>query len=372
MHMTPLTQRMITLLLVISAMTTNTAGGIENLAVGNYALDALTSGDGNVALGHMTLTATDTGRHNVGVGYRALYTNTGGDNNVAVGKESLFYNTTGEDNIALGNQSLTANTTGTANTAVGANALTANTTGQDNIAIGKNTLSANTTGVRNIAIGRAAYYSSDTENDNVAIGYAVMTTNTAGGNGNTAVGNYAADALTSGDYSTCLGMYAGSDLTTGGNCLMLGYQAGLSNSPAHTQNGTNRIVLGNNDITDCYIKVDWSVTSDARDKMNFDEVPHGLSFVNDLQPVKFDFKKSRDDETPHGKTKYGFKAQDILALEGDNPIIINNEDEDKLSVINSHLIPVLVKAIQELSAKNDSLETSNQALIARIEALENA
>jgi len=248
-------------------------------------------------------------------------------------------------------------------TAIGRNCLDANTTGSENTAVGSGALGANTTGSRNLAIGVGAYNSSDTENDNCAVGYNALTTNTAGGNGNTAVGNYAGDAITSGDYNTCLGMYGGSDLTSGTNCIMLGYQAGLSNSPAHTQNGTNRIVLGNNDITDCYIKVDWSVTSDERDKMNFAEVPHGLSFVNDLKPIKFDFKKSRDDETPHGKTKYGFKAQDILALEGDNPIIINNEDENKLSVTNSHLIPVLVNAIQELSAKND-------ALLARIETLE--
>jgi hypothetical protein len=90
--------------------------------------------------------------------------------------------------------------------------------------------------------------------------------------------------------------------------------------------------------------------------MNFEEVPHGLSFVNDLQPVKFDFKKSRDNATPHGKTKYGFKAQDVLALEGDNPIIIDNENEDTLSITNSHLIPVLVKAIQELSTENEALK----------------
>ena len=145
------------------AMTTNTAGGVYNIAVGNYSLDALTSGDGNVGVGMETLSATNTGRYNTAVGYRTLYTNTSGDTNVAVGKESLYYNTTGDDNIALGNQALTSNTTGASNTAIGTNALTANTTADDNVAIGHNTLSANTTGTRNIAIGRAAYYGSDTE-----------------------------------------------------------------------------------------------------------------------------------------------------------------------------------------------------------------
>ncbi|MCP3682948.1 MAG: hypothetical protein GY861_09680, partial [bacterium] len=80
-------------------------------------------------------------------------------------------------------------------------------------------------------------------------------------------------------------------------------------------------------------------------------------------PIKFNFKKSRDDATPHGNARYGFKAQDILALEGDNPIIIDNEDVDNLKYQGEALVPVLVKAIQELSAKNE-------ALLTRIEALE--
>ena len=50
---------------------------------------------------------------------------------------------------------------------------------------------------------------SDTENDNIAIGYNAMTTNTAGGTLNVAVGNYALDALTSGDSNTAVGYNAG-------------------------------------------------------------------------------------------------------------------------------------------------------------------
>ena len=46
----------------------------------------------------------------------------------------------------------------------------------------------------------------------------------------------------------------------------------------------------------------------------------------------------------------------FLALEGDNPTIINNDDEENLKVTNSHLIPVLVKAIQELKAEIDELK----------------
>ena len=49
--------------------------------------------------------------------------------------------------------------------------------------------------------------------------------------------------------------------------------------------------------------------------------------------------------------------QDIIALEGDNPVIIDNEQEEKLKYTESHLTPVLVKAIQELSARVEELES---------------
>jgi hypothetical protein len=54
--------------------------------------------------------------------------------------------------------------------------------------------------------------------------------------------------------------------------------------------------------------------------------------------------------------RYGFLAQDILALEGDNPVIIDNEKPDHLKYNGESLVPVLVKAIQELKAEVDSLK----------------
>jgi hypothetical protein len=84
-----------------------------------------------------------------------------------------------------------------------------------------------------------------------------------------------------------------------------------------------------------------------------------------LNPVSFNLKKSRDTETPHGNVRYGFKAQDILALEGDNPVIIDNENEDSLKYNGEALVPVLVNAIKELKAQNEDLKS-------RIEVLENS
>jgi hypothetical protein len=161
---------------------------------------------------------------------------------------------------------------------------------------------------------------------------------------------------------TFVGKGAGGNATTGSQNHAFGINAG-TDAVKNITTESHQIVIGNNGSTHAFIKIDWTVTSDERDKTEFAEVPHGLDFVNQLKPVSFKFKKSRENATPTGPQKYGFKAQDILALEGDDNVIINNEDEENLKVTNSHLIPVLVNAIQELTDQNKKLTS-------RIEELE--
>jgi len=112
--------------------------------------------------------------------------------------------------------------------------------------------------------------------------------------------------------------------------------------------------MGSTGVTNAYIQVAWTVVSDARDKTNFAPVPHGLEFVKALQPTAYQFRTARDSEETNGGVRYGFKAQDVLELEGANPVIVDNEDEDKLRMVDTALIPVLVKALQELNAKFDA------------------
>jgi hypothetical protein len=90
--------------------------------------------------------------------------------------------------------------------------------------------------------------------------------------------------------------------------------------------------------------------------MNFEPVPHGLDFVTKLEPYKFNFKKDRDTEIPHGNKRYGFLAQDILALEGDDNVIVDNEQPEHLKYQGEALVPVLVNAIKELKAEIDLLK----------------
>ena len=279
------------------------------------------------------------------MGYLALNLNTTGARNNAFGGNALDANTTASENNAFGFGALGSNTTGSENVAIGQDCLTLNTTASGNTAVGAGSLKTNTTGATNTGCGKFSLRQLTEGTSNTAVGYQAGLIATTGDN-NTAIGDSALQSLTTGDGNVAIGQASGGQ----GNMINITTES-------------NRAVFGHDTITHSYVKVDWTVTSDQRDKMNFSEVPHGLSFVNDLQPVKFNFKKSRENATPHGKTKYGFKAQDILALEGNNPIVIDNENEDSLKITNSHLIPILVKALQELSTKLDTA-------VARIAELE--
>ena len=116
-----------------------------------------------------------------------------------------------------------------------------------------------------------------------------MFDNTTGGE-NTMVGVKAGTNMTTGSGSVGIGRCVLEGLTTGGNNIAMGNGSG-ADAVRNISTGSNNIVLGNNASATAHIKIDWTVTSDARDKTNFGTVPHGLDFVNQLNPIKYNFKK---------------------------------------------------------------------------------
>jgi len=104
--------------------------------------------------------------------------------------------------------------------------------------------------------------------------------------------------------------------------------------------------------------------SDARFKENIVDATDGLNVVSALRPVRFDLKEG------HGvsakQNQLGFIAQEVQKVFPDAVDVWKESDDPEnpyLSLGTSALIPVLVKAIQELKAQNDELK-------ARVEALE--
>ena len=294
------------------------------VASGDANINGLTVGRGggsvntNTANGANALRNNTTGYYNTANGANALYSNTTGVSNTANGYAALYSNTTGYINTANGVNALYSNTTGYYNTANGVNALYSNTTGYYNTANGVNALYSNTTGYNNTANGVNALYYNTTGSGNIANGYQALYNNTTG-SGNTAIN----PLNSAGSYAPVF-------------------------NPT-TEN--NRFCMGSTGVTNAYIQVAWTVVSDARDKTDFATVPHGLDFVTKLSPTAYRYKMSRDSVEGHGPVRYGFKAQDVLALEGDNPVIVDAEDADKLRFNDQSMLAVLVNAIKELNAK---------------------
>jgi hypothetical protein len=278
--------------------------------------------------------------YNTALGCNALASGTGTEYNTAIGAYALCSAASSSCyNTAIGAYALCSAAGGNYNTAVGVRALCSND-GEYNTAIGIDALCSNTSGSSNVASGAGALQSNNTGLSNAAFGTVSLFNNT------------------SGSYNAALGSYALCNNTTGCGNVMVGgtNPAGVYAPVFNPTNQCNRVMVGSTATTNAYVQVAWTVTSDARDKTNVTALPVGLEFVNKLNPVSFQFKESREDETPHGSTHYGFLAQEILEAEGENPVIVDTEDPEKLKITNDYMNAVFAKALQELSAKVEALE----------------
>jgi hypothetical protein len=304
----------------------NLSSGAENVFMGANAGDALTSGDRNIAIGTDALGAATACSENVAIGDDALASNNvSGNWNVGIGKSALKVLTSGQRNVAIGGYFVgDALSTGSNNTAVGFWSLSGEQTGSGNVAIGENALK-----------GQNA--STNTSNANIGIGYS-----------------------------------AGSSLSTGTNNIVIG-----TNAQASSGTVTNEITLGNSSITVIRAAV-TSITSlsDERDKKDIEDLDTGLDFVKALKPRKFVWDNRNETITEQqinengditdiekefinsnkGKKDFGFIAQEVKSLDNDTLRLIYDENPDKLEMSYGKLVPILVKAIQELSAELDLLK----------------
>jgi hypothetical protein len=167
---------------------------------------------------------------------------------------------------------------------------------------------------------------------------------------------------TTGFRNTCIGSFAG-DTFYGGigfnggiNTTLIGYNA----QPA-TVSASNSITLGDSNIAVLRCAV-TSITSlsDSRDKEDIKDLSTGLDFVKTLRPVEFTWK-DRDENGKQGIADFGFIAQDLKKSQEDAKKaevlkLVYDENPEKLEASYGKLIPILVKAIQELSEEVKQLK----------------
>ena len=342
--------------------------GSDNTFIGNEAGEGATTGNRNVAIGHEAGETLGTGENSVYVGWNAGASNASKSGSVTIGSQAAA----GTNSVFIGY--LAGGQVGSSSSSVSVG-YRAHYQGAEtgNVAIGYET---HYRGLNEFvtAIGYQALRNLN-ELDEVwttAVGYEAGYTQSGSGK-NSYFGHRAGYAVTNGEENTLIGSFAGDALTTGDNNIVIGYNAAASSATV-----SNEITLGNASITAIRAAV-TSITSlsDERDKKDIKDLTYGLDFVSKLQPREFVWDNRVEQKTflPHsekkegpsvseivsankGKKDFGFIAQEVQVHDDDTLRLIYDENPDKLEMSYGKLVPILVKAIQELSAKVTALENA--------------
>jgi len=145
----------------------------------------------------------------------------------------------------------------------------------------------------------------------------------------------------------------------------------------------NEISLGegNARFVNCHLINNPSVTSDERKKDNIKPSSLGLEFVNKLNPVQYKWKdyekfkkappnskeKFTDKVVKHTykRTHYGLIAQEVEKVVADSGMtnddfapLVHDKENDTYAMMYGEYVGILIKAVQELSAKVEALENA--------------
>ena len=229
---------------------------------------------------------------------------------------------------------------------------------------------------------------------NVHIGWRASGNHVYGGS-NVCIGSNSSNDLdgTLQEFNTMVGTSAGLEHTSGDNNTFIGYLTGPANNTASggdnntcLGNGaqisgtavSNEIVLGNASVSVLRCaQSSISALSDERDKKDIVELDEGLQTIMSLKPKKFvwdpreiEVKKQvitkdegREKEEARitefvkpdnaGVKDIGFIAQDLQEVDNEFLRLVYDANPDKLEASYGRLVPVLVKAIQELKNELD-------------------
>lgn len=264
------------------------------------------------------------------------------------------------------------------NTAVGYSVLDSLTSGYSNSAFGSQSMQSTSTGYQNTAFGMSSLASNTTGCQNTAVGYGAGNSNTIG-TANTALGYNAGNNIINGSNNTVLGYNAGNNITVGNNVTCIGY-----NATASSEGASSEITLGDGNIATlrCNTSTITSL-SDARDKRNIRDLPLGLEFLMNVRPRLFNW--DRRDWYTNGKPDglkmqttptAGFIAQELDAAQKNEHAewlnLVLKSNPNRLEATPGNLLPIMVKAIQELKMENDELKSDIQTLRTAIAQMQEA
>jgi hypothetical protein len=293
----------------ISGSISQVGVGVESIAISNTPITTLTSATGltaigfgagesittgydNTFIGNQAGRDNETGYVNTFVGAYAGALNTSGIFNTFIGRAAGQFNTTGERNTFVGTLAGQVST-GNYNTFLGSGAGAANTSAGNNTFLGTEAGGVNTLGTQNTFVGRLAGQNNSVGNNNTILG-ASAGNNNASGSSNTFVGRlagtYIADGitqLTGSNNSLFLGTETKANANSETNQIVIGHQA--------VGNGSNTVTIGNNSITDTYLKGDVSASlftgSFAGDSLIIDNdvrIENGFSILTSVsQSLEF-------------------------------------------------------------------------------------
>ena len=369
-------------------------------AIGNAAASGYDTETNNIAIGHVALGGSvNGGEYNIAIGNTSLDALTSADYVTAVGNNAGSAITTGGKHVLIGHNAGSGLTTSAGSCVyigTGAGSGAGNDTERFNIGIGEDTIGAAGNTINgaeyNTAVGALNLDALTTGDSNTAVGYACGSSNTSGG-ANNYFGEGSGSSVTTGSNNTLIGQNAanaGTALTTGSNNIMLGNEAKVSAADGGyqfvigrnvTSNGNSTTTIGydTTEIATNHGSASWAAVSDERYKKEIETSTAGLSFINDLRPVTFKFKQkneldtdlygydanSTDTDGYTDEVAHGFIAQEIkTAIDNHTEIKAGQEiwkespeaKGKRQNVSHIGMIPMLVKAVQELSAKVKALE----------------
>lgn len=377
---------------------------LQSVWIGENAGNSVTSGTRNTFVGRISGASITTGNDNTAIGGLSLSTLSTGIDNTAVGLGALLDLQNGDGNTFVGEQSGENLVTGSYNTVLG-HVAGENMNGSSNIFIGhqagRSTTGSNKLIIDNSNSGTSSFIYGEMDNEILRANAEVQVTRnstgtishldlieTAANDGSRLRFSNSAETTNNWllygraddtDTDSRLNIfYSGSGNIMeiyGDNTVELNGQFGVNiNNPTYAVHLPNSATIG---IGQGRANA-WTTYSDSRVKSNKKQLENGLALITKMIPKTY-FHHNGDIEdgilniTDSGEQTLGFIAQELYEVLPEAVQKPEDENQSLWSVNYDKVIPVTVKAIQELNKKIETLETENTILkdkLSRLEALE--